>query len=1264
MMTIPAKIELEACCKRITSSVGPPPLTQEDNEEMDEETFERMGTTPIHYISSIAANKVKPDDIKRQQRTNRECHAVPFYRIGETSRAIQVGMRDLVDEVDGDEVPQLELPDELIKTATAEGLPILTLEFIETNLRFGTQVPRAVRMLVCQDVVDYADVFSWNQFDLGHITDVPHTVNRWDLSAAVQPLRRHLYNPMNDMIIKTKCWPLVELGIYKRAPPECIDRAQLTIVRKCMPEQRNDPAFLRVAHDYRDYNSRIYLDPEPCDNINDMMAWMGEGDTGSFFKMDADRGFNQIVMTREATLGSAFKMFNQLWVSERMLFGMKNGPATFKRNAVVMQGELLTLKKTKSYFDDILGKSKRLDYGELRSIWLRLLSAMRAHGWKCKLQKCEWGFEEIQTVGFVWSESGVGMAPKSIDAMKAMRMPTTLTELRAFLGLANQFRERIAGYALMVANLTSLTRVANTTKNQRLVVTPEAIMEFENVKTALASPPVLQQFRYDRKTIVYTDASVGTQDGSIAGGLEVVVVQEDESGLEYLCCCASSGLTAAQRNYHIVRLELLAFVYACGKFNEWLCCVPFIWRTDCRAHQYIDEARVSPNQTIARYVLALADYNYTVEWIPGVKMIADSLSRLVLLPAGQDAMCLPEICFGKYGKKIFAEKADGRVDKSPIMLYTPVSSMNFCEVVNMNIELEEGVYRERLIRHCRIPVSEDHIHVSGDIPVVADGEAIADGVCENPCENSFSLDGTVETPLFEIDLVAEPVFPTSSVSVTKTPVDTNIGEENTPASAFKRSLTGGEQTKFEALRYVKAYVLSGGKEGIPKEKSVAKAVRNLAGKIKVDNEDDGGKLWRTKRNGVRVEVLDTVIKIREALLMIHEGMGHRGMAPCYMAFQQRYWVPGASKIISAHVMACKVCQEFSKPNTLISPGYSMNPNDVFSHWSIDFAGSFPEDIQTGCKFVILAVDWLSRWVEGAACRDASPETAADFIYEYIVTRYGCPQSLQSDNGPHFVNPIIRCLCRILRVKHHLSTPYYPQSNGKIERVVGTIKTMLKRAVQDATNPGVAEDSDETNVVGVNTVVDAEVLDKIQEGEEMPELLVADGGMASDESRKIHWAPLLQLVLWAYRATPHTKTKLSPAMLALGTELRMPFDMTTTNAAPETDEEHKKMVAMRLSFLCDGIPGLREVREVKRIPRDMKKYVVGQKVWKRESKFDGKGFAPVFAPRWTGPFVVHAVWDKDVYKLRTDPSVTGRKVGYLKNPINGLRLKEYVEGELM
>ena len=136
-------------------------------------------------------------------------------------------------------------------------------------------------------------------------------------------------------------------------------------------------------------NDRIQLDPKPVDSVPDMLAWMGNSPTGLFFKTDADRGFYQVVCeTRDGDCGESinstcFELFHRLWVSGRMIFGQKNGPATFKRNAMAMQEELLG-HETKSYFDNDIGKASESDFNGLRKTWRWLLELAAKHGWKFK----------------------------------------------------------------------------------------------------------------------------------------------------------------------------------------------------------------------------------------------------------------------------------------------------------------------------------------------------------------------------------------------------------------------------------------------------------------------------------------------------------------------------------------------------------------------------------------------------------------------------------------------------------------------------------------------------------------------------------------------------------------------------------------------------------------------------------------------------------------------------------------------------------------
>ncbi|KAF8456192.1 hypothetical protein BGX38DRAFT_66639 [Terfezia claveryi] len=260
IITIPGKLEIEAFCKRVsTMQEGVAPLKEEEG--IDENELEKG--VPLNLV--LQANPTLPAKLVELSLVPTNIALpIPFLQIQKGSAALKIGMRDLVDEVDGPPpIPDIQISPEDIERAQKAGLPVLTVEFVKNNMQFGPEVPEEIKRLVCEDIIEYADACSWNQFDLGHIKDIPHTINRWDPIPAIEPSRKHLSNPINTKILRSKCWPLVELGIYFKAPPHVKDKAQVTIVRKGTSlEERNDPANCRVAHDYRRLNEKIYLDPE------------------------------------------------------------------------------------------------------------------------------------------------------------------------------------------------------------------------------------------------------------------------------------------------------------------------------------------------------------------------------------------------------------------------------------------------------------------------------------------------------------------------------------------------------------------------------------------------------------------------------------------------------------------------------------------------------------------------------------------------------------------------------------------------------------------------------------------------------------------------------------------------------------------------------------------------------------------------------------------------------------------------------------------
>lgn len=118
--------------------------------------------------------------------------------------------------------------------------------------------------------------------------------------------------------------------------------------------------------------------------------------------------------------------------------------------------------------------------------------------------------------------------------------------------------------------------------------------------------------------------------------------------------------------------------------------------------------------------------------------------------------------------------------------------------------------------------------------------------------------------------------------------------------------------------------------------------------------------------------------------------------------------------------------------------------EVFDVWGIDFMGPFPTS--HGYMYILLAVDYVSKWVEAAACRTNDNKVVIKFLKENILSRFGTPRAIISDNGTHFCNRAFEALMRKYGITHKLSTPYHPQTSGQVEISNKQIKQILEKTV--------------------------------------------------------------------------------------------------------------------------------------------------------------------------------------------------------------------------
>jgi transposase InsO family protein len=110
---------------------------------------------------------------------------------------------------------------------------------------------------------------------------------------------------------------------------------------------------------------------------------------------------------------------------------------------------------------------------------------------------------------------------------------------------------------------------------------------------------------------------------------------------------------------------------------------------------------------------------------------------------------------------------------------------------------------------------------------------------------------------------------------------------------------------------------------------------------------------------------------------------------------------------------------------------------------VDFIGPInPTTKHSKSRYIITTIDYLTCWEEAATIQNFSTDTAARFIFLNIITQFGCPKSLTSDQGGHFISSTIGNLTAEFLIQHHKSIPYHLQANGTVE----AFKKILERGL--------------------------------------------------------------------------------------------------------------------------------------------------------------------------------------------------------------------------
>ncbi|XP_064945551.1 uncharacterized protein LOC135597052 [Musa acuminata AAA Group] len=782
----------------------------------------------------------------------------------------------------------------------------------------------------------------------------------------------------------------------------------------------------RMCVDYTSLNNACPKDCYPLPRIDQLVDATAGHARLSF--MDAYSGYNQIRMAPEDSEHTAFLTDQGVYFYKVMSFGLKNAGATYQRTVNKMFAHQIG-RNMEVYVDDMIVKSQKTE-AHIADL-AEAFSTLRKFGMRLNPTKCAFGVTSGKFLGFIIHERGIDANLEKVQAIINMQSPRTIKDLQRLNGrivAISRFLARLGDHCL------PFFRALKDPKKFRW--TTECEEAFKQVKQRLANLPRLASVSPGEKLGLYLAAS--------PHAVSSVLIKES-SDQQLPIYYVSHVLGGPEERYPPIEKLALALVLSARKLRPYFQAHTVEVITDQPLRQVLTKFDVAGRLLKWAVELGEHDIRYVPRTAIKAQAVADFIAELTQME-DRDLEQTPEAWTLHVDGSANSRGAGAGLVLLALDGRSFERSLHFgFKATNNEAEYEALLAGLRLALEMQVAA----IHVLTDSQLVA--EQLSGGYEARDATMAKYLarvkDLTAKFPYFTLSNVLreENARADALAKVASKPTSEAWPEvEELPARAIEVAVAAPGSAPItwvqELLRFKKDGTL-------PLDEVAARRLRRTHAWY----TEESGRLYRRSFAYPLLRCLEPD-EAQTVLAETHEGVcgehiGGRTLA--HKVLRQGYYWPTMCRDAKAYVQRCDSCQRHARAPR--QPAVPLSPIDCawpFAQWGLDLLGPFPP-ASGQRKYIIVGVDYFTKWVEAEPLATITEHQVEKFVWKNLVTRFGLPKAIITDNGPQFAGRRFREFCAGHGIQLRFSSVAHPQTNGLAEITNRSILDGLKRRVSAA-----------------------------------------------------------------------------------------------------------------------------------------------------------------------------------------------------------------------